>query len=229
LQRAARSENRDLLDATGAENFDRVVGGIGDCQLRGRKCEHPRDVDGDVAGADHDHLAGLQIDLKVGVVGVAVVPGNELRRRVRAGELLTRDREPFVDRGAERVEDDVVVVEELPAGDVAAELDVPEEPETLMLGRSVVGPRDRLDLRMVRSHPRPDHSVRRRKAVVWVDGERWIVDGEELAGGVEAARAGTDDRGSEGGDCRSSCSRRGTLDRESRLPQSAELTSVYQY
>ena len=182
----------------GAEHLDRVVGRVGDRELRRRQREHPRDVDRDVAGADDDRLLGLQVDLEPAVVRVAVVPGDELGRGVRAAQLLARDPEPPVDRGAERVEDDVVVLEQLAAGDVAAELDMPEEPEALVLGRLVVGPRDRLDLRVVRGDARPHEPVRRRQAVVEVDGERRLVDGQQLAGGVEAAGAGADDGGAKG-------------------------------
>ena len=47
-----------------------------------RQREHARDVDCDVAGADHDNLLGLQVHLEAAVVGVAVVPGDEFGRRV---------------------------------------------------------------------------------------------------------------------------------------------------
>ena len=98
------------------QHLDRVVGRIGDRQLRRRQREHPRDVDRDVAGADDDHLLGLQVHLQAAVVGVAVVPGDELGRGVRAAQVLARDPEPLVDRGPERVADDVVVLEQLLAG-----------------------------------------------------------------------------------------------------------------
>ena len=54
--------------------------------------EHARDVERDVAVADHDGALGReQVDLEVGVVGVAVVPADELGGRVRAGELFAGD------------------------------------------------------------------------------------------------------------------------------------------
>ena len=99
-----------------AQHVDRVVGRVGDLELRRRQREHPRDVDRDVAGADHDHLLGLQVDLEAAVVGVAVVPGDELGRRVRAAQLLARDPQPLVGRGADRVADHVVVLEQLLRG-----------------------------------------------------------------------------------------------------------------
>ena len=91
------------------------------------------------------------------------------------------------------------MLQQLRAGDVAAELDMPEEPEALVLGGLVVGAGDRLDLRVVGGDARPHEPVRRRQAVVEVDGELRVVDGQQLAGGVEAARAGADDGGAKGG------------------------------
>ena len=158
-----------------------MIGGVGDRKLRRRQREHPRDVDRDVAGSDDDRMLALQVDLQPAVVGVAVVPGDELGRGMRAAQLLARDPEPPVDRRAERVQDDVVVLEQLAAGDVAAELDMPEEPEALVLGGLVVRAGDRLDLRVVRGDARPHESVRRGQAVVEVDGERRLVDGQQLA------------------------------------------------
>ena len=88
-----------------------MIGRIGDLELGRRQREHPRDVDGDVAGAHHDHLLGLQVDFEPTVIWVAVVPGHELRGRVRATQVLAGDPEPFVDRRAQRVHDDVVVLQ----------------------------------------------------------------------------------------------------------------------
>ena len=51
---------------------------------------------------------------------------------------------------------------------------------------------------MVGGDARPDEPVRGRQAVVQVDGELRLVDGQQLAGGVEAAGSGADDGGAEG-------------------------------
>jgi len=198
LERPAAGEDRDLLDVRGLEHLDRMVRRVGDRELRRRQREHPRDVDGDVPGSDDDHLPRLEVDLQPRVVGVAVVPGDELGGGVRAAQVLSRDPEPLVDRGAERVQDDVVVVQQLPARDVAAQLDVPEEPEALVLRGLVIRLGDRLDLRVVRGDAGAHEPVRRRQAVVEVDGELRVRDGEQLARGVEAARAGAYDGGAEG-------------------------------
>ena len=66
--------------------------------------------------------AESEVDLEVGVVGVAVVPADELGRGVRAGELFAGDAQRPVDRRAGRVDDRVVVLEQVLAGDVLAEM-----------------------------------------------------------------------------------------------------------
>ena len=134
------------------EHVHRVVGGVGPRQLARGQRSHRCHVDGDVPGADHHGMLGLKIDLQARVVrdGRCTRPRTPWLRAIRAGPH--RGSEPFVDRGAERVDDRVVVLEEPPTAHVGPELDVTEEPKSLVLGGLVVGLRDRLDLRMVRSH-----------------------------------------------------------------------------
>ncbi len=170
-----------------------MVGRIGHLELGRCKREHPRHVERHVAGADHYRVLGLQVDLEPAVVGVTVVPGHELGGGMRPAQVLARNPEPFVDRGTQRVDDHVVVLEQLGTAEVAAELHVPEEAEALVLGGLVIGPRDRLDLRMVRGDPRAHEPVWRRQAVVEVDRKLGLLDGQQLAGRVEAARPGADD------------------------------------
>ena len=119
-----------------AERRDGVIGGVGDRDLVGVEHEHAGDVDGDVAVADHDRARGAEVELVVGVVRVAVVPGHELQGAVRAGAVLTGDAEPVVGRGADRVEHDVVAIQQVLAADVAAELDAAVEAEARVLARS---------------------------------------------------------------------------------------------
>ena len=64
-----------------AIGLDRVVGGVGLLELVARQGEHPRDVGGDVAVADHDGALAGEVELVVGEVGVGVVPGDELGGR----------------------------------------------------------------------------------------------------------------------------------------------------
>ena len=71
--------------------------------------QHPRDVQRDVAGADHHHALPAQVELVSREVGMAVVPADEVGRRVAARQsspgIPSRGR-----RGADRVDDRVVVL-----------------------------------------------------------------------------------------------------------------------
>ena len=96
-------------------------------ELGRREHEHARDVERDVAVADHDRALGReQVELEVGVVGVAVVPADELGRGMRAGQIFAGDPERPVRRRAGRVDDRVVVLAQILARDVLAEGDVAE-------------------------------------------------------------------------------------------------------
>ena len=54
LDGAAPAEDDDLLDARRRDRLDRSVGGVRGRELLARQREHPRDVERDVAVADHD-------------------------------------------------------------------------------------------------------------------------------------------------------------------------------
>ena len=165
----------------------------------GRQREHPRDVDRDVAGPDDDRVLGLQVDLEARCGR----GGRCTRRRTRsprASRAAPRPgsraacRSPCRScrgrRGSARAAARAVM--SLPSSTC------PKNRNRSCSRGLVVGRGDRLDLRMVRSDARPDEPVRRRQAVVQVDGELRLVDGQQLTGGVEAARAGADDRGTKG-------------------------------
>ena len=137
LRRPAAAEHDDLLarDAR-QQRVERVVGGVGGRELVGVEHEHARDVDRDVAVADDDRAPRRQVELVVGVVGVAVVPGDELRRGVRARAGPRPGSRAGCRRGADRVDDRVVALEQVRARDVAAELDAAEEAEAAGAPRS---------------------------------------------------------------------------------------------
>ena len=125
---AAATDDHDLRDAARGQDVERMVRGVGRRELRRREHEHPRDVDRDVAVADHDGALGrAEVDLEVGVVGMAVVPADELGRRVGARQVFAGDSERPVQGRAGRVDDRVVVGQKLLARDVLAEDDVAEE------------------------------------------------------------------------------------------------------
>ena len=143
-----------------------MVGGVGRCQLRRREHEHAGDVERDVAVADdHGPLGREEVHLEVGVVGMAVVPADELGRRVRAGELFAGYAEGAVERRAGRVDDRVVVGEQVLAGDVLAEVDVAEEAKARVRGGLLVDAGHRLDLRVIGGDARADEPPWRGQAL----------------------------------------------------------------
>ena len=112
-----------------------------------------------------------------------------------AGQVLAGDPELAVGRGAEGVDDRVVALARAPRRSMSlADLDVAEEAEALAGGGLLVDADHRLDLRVVGRDAAADEAERRREAVEEVDlGVRALVL-EEVLGGVEAGRAGADDR-----------------------------------
>ena len=111
LERLA--EDDDLAHGRAGERFDRVVGGVGGRQLAARQDQHPGDVGGDVAVADHHDPLAAEIELVTGVVGMAVVPGDEIGGRVRAGQVLAGNAELAVGAGPVGEDDRVVELAEL--------------------------------------------------------------------------------------------------------------------
>ena len=162
--------------------------------------EHAGDVERDVAVADHDGaLGGEQVDLEVGVVGVAVVPADELGGGVRAGEVFAGDAEGTVDGRAGGVDDRVVVGEQVLARDVHAEVDVAEEAEARVGGGLLVDAGDGLDLGMVGGDARADQAPGRGQALEHVDLELSRAVLQQVPGGVEAGGSRADHGDADGG------------------------------
>ena len=197
LRRPAAAEHDDLGDRAVAQHLERVVGDVGHRELVVGQREHARDVGRDVPVADDDGGLAAEVELEVAVVGVAVVPGDELRRGPAAREVLALDAQPAVGRGAERVDDRVVAVAQLLDGDVTADLHVAEEAELRMRSRLLVHAGDGLDVRMVGRDPRPDQTPRGREAVEDVHLRCDVGRALQCACGIEARGAGTDDRDAE--------------------------------
>ncbi len=99
-------------------------------------------------------MLGLQVELQPAVVGMAVVPGDELGRGVRASKILTGDLETPVRRCPDRIYDDVIVLEQLCTRDVGPQLHVAEEAEPIMLSRLGIALGHRFDPWVIRRDAR---------------------------------------------------------------------------
>ena len=198
LGRAPAAEDVDVAHLALDQARQGVVGDVGGGQVLGRARQQARHVHRHVAVADHRRARGLQVEAHAPVVGVGVVPPDELGGRVAAGQVLARDPHAPVGAGAHRVDDAVVVGQHLVAHDVAPHLDVAEEAELGVRGDLVEDPRHRLDLLVVGRHAAAHEAEGRRQAVVDVDLHRQVLGVQEALGGVEAGGARADDRDAQG-------------------------------
>ena len=159
--------------------------------------EHARDVEGDVAVADDGDRLSLERPF-TGHVGVPVEPAHEVGRAVRADRVDPRDVEVGVADRASGEDDRVVVVLEVVEGDVLAEADVAEDADVAAVEHFAEGRDDALDARVVGGHAVADEAVRRGKLLEQVDRDvELALRLEDDVGGVDACRAGTDDREAE--------------------------------
>ena len=178
-----------------------MIGHVCALELGGRDREHPRDVHRDVAVPDHDRPLAAQIELALAVVGVAVVPGDELGRGDASGEILARDPHPLVGLGTDRVDDRVVAGRQVLVRDVAAQLDVPEEAKAGASSGLLEHARHGLDVRVIGRHAAAHEPPRSRQPVEYVDLDdevRTSLGAQQLARRVEPGRSRADDRDAQG-------------------------------
>jgi hypothetical protein len=108
LRRPAAADDDDLLQRGLGDRLDRGIRRVRRRELVRRQREHARDVERDVAVADHNGPLGVQVELELLEVGMAVVPGDELGGRPRPGQVLAGNPEPAVGLRADGVDHGVV-------------------------------------------------------------------------------------------------------------------------
>ncbi|MBK8230960.1 MAG: hypothetical protein IPK72_10330 [Candidatus Eisenbacteria bacterium] len=193
LGRAAAREHVDVLHLALGQRLHRVVGDVGRHQFTlaaGQDADH---VHRDISDADHRDVLLSEIELLLAIVGVGVVPADELGCRVAAREIFTRDAHAAVGLGADGVDDAVVVGLEVQPGEVGAIGYVAKEAEAGVLSHLLVGLDHRLDLLVVRCDAAPHQTEGGRETVVHVDRDREVLGLLQEVRGVEAGGAGTDD------------------------------------
>ncbi len=146
LRRAAASEDVHLDGLVGLEALVDVRRDLGRQQLVTGLGENTGDVEGDVADADHGDLLGLE---RPGAreVGMAVVPGDELRGAVGTVEVDAGQVHQPVVGGAGGEDDRVVQGAQVVEGDVGAVVDVAEKADLRLVEDLVQGGDDALDAR----------------------------------------------------------------------------------
>ncbi len=191
LRRAASAEQDDLADVALPQRLQSVVGDVGARQFVDVHGEDPRDIEGDVAVADDDGAFAGQIEGAVGVVGVAVVPGDELGGGVAAGQVLARDPESAVGRRTGRIDHGVVMLEQFGVSDVASDLGGEVQGELLAPERPFERFRDRLGPRMIGGDTGAHETEGSREPVEHLDLD--VGPFEQFLGGVAGRGAGADD------------------------------------
>ena len=132
-----------------SQRFQRVVRNIRICQFFRRLGEDTGDIHGHVPHANNCNAVYRKVELEIGKVRMTVVPGDKLRRRVRAREILTRYIQVAINLGARGEDDLMVVLLQIFEADMFAILDVTEESKARGLGTLVIGPCDGLVLLMI--------------------------------------------------------------------------------
>ncbi len=201
LGRAAPAEHDDLADVALGQDLEGVVGHVGGGELVAGEREHAGDVGGHVAVPDHHGALPGEVELDVAVVGVAVVPGDELGGGPAARQVLAGDAHATVGLGADRVDHRVVAGEKVVVGEVGAVVDVAVEAEFGVGGGLLVDAADGLDVGVVGGDAAAHEAPRSGEAVVDVDLDLEVRMGlalQEVSGRVEARRPGADDGHAQG-------------------------------
>ena len=181
----------DIGDRVLGQRLGDVGGDLGAQHVGGVLGQDAGDVEGHVADADHSDLLGLQRP-GARVVGVAVVPGHEVRGAVGLGQADAGDRQGRVPVGARGDDDRVVVVAQILNGDVAADLDIAQQADIPALEDLVQGDDDLLDARVVGGDPVADQPVGRGEALEQVDAHLEPRLRQDV-GRVDSSGAGADD------------------------------------
>ena len=169
-----------------------MVGDVGAGELVGLGDQDPRDVERDVAVADHDRPGAGQVGGDLLEVRVRVVPAHEIDRGDAAGQMFAGDVQRPVGLGADRIDHRVVLLGQLGGADVLADHDVAEEPEPRVVGDLLELLADRLDLGVIRCNAGAHQTPWRRKHLQHVDGDVEVVVG---VGGFEQRCRGEESRG----------------------------------
>ena len=195
------------------QGLQHPVGHVGVGELVGGLDQHPGHVQGHVADADDDgfgrsreqvvdhHGRPLMIKLRDGVgvhIGVAAVPGHQIRGAQAAGQILARDAHLLVRARPVRVDDGVDRAAQLLEREVAPDGDVPVEAHPRLLQRPLQGVPDGPDRGVVGRDTVADQSERHRQPVDHRHLNRDIGLLAQRLGGVDARRTGSDDGDHEG-------------------------------
>ena len=207
LGRTAPGEHVDVGHRVGEQPLVHVLGDLRGQEVLGVLGEHPCHVEGHVAGTEDRDLRRLE-GPGAGDVGVAVVPGHEVRRTEGLGQVDPGDRQLRVTDGAGGEDHRVVEAAQVRELDVGAVVDVAEQAHVAAIEDLVQRDDDLLDPRVVRCDAVADQAEGCGEPLEEVDGDLEARLGENVRR-VDTGRTGTDDGHAQWG----------AAHREGRLPE----------
>ena len=193
----APPDQMDLADAAFGQTVEGVLGDVGVLELVHRLRQDAAHVDRHVALADDGYDLLGEIEHAIPVVGMGVVPTDELGGRVAPRQVLARDAEPAIGFGSAAEQDGVISRPQVVDADVATDRDVAEQLEPGSAGDPLVNPNGLLELLMVRSDAVAHEAERGGQPLEHVH-LNIAPRLEQSLGGVERAWPGADDRDPKG-------------------------------
>ena len=188
----APADHVDVPHPAVPERLERVPGDIGVVELLGVRARMRTTSTATLPIPMTATLSWREVELPVAVVGVPVVPADEIGRGVAPRQVLARDAERPVALGAAGVDHRVVVAEQIRAAQVRADPHVAEEPHPRVGGDLLVDPGDRLDLLVIGRDAAAHQPEGCRQPVEEVDLDLGRVL-EQMLRGVEPGGSGADD------------------------------------
>ena len=191
MRGSAAAHHHHLADRRGPQLRQCRTGDVGGGEGARVGDEDACDVEGDVAVAhDHDAL-GVEIDVEVGEVGMAVVPTHEGCRAGHSGEIESRQRELPVGGCPARPDHALVTVAQVGQGEVPPDLGVQQDLQS-GVARDVVEQLHHLaGVQVIGRDAEPCQPERPVETFVHGDRDLWLP--QQLVGRVHRRRARTHD------------------------------------
>ena len=106
-----------------------------------------------------------QVKLRIHIVGVTIIPSNELGSGITTRQHLTRNIEFAVCFGSDSEDYLVVMCLEILQINVTSELDIPKETKPWICGNFLISLDDGFDVLMIRSDSKSNETVRHWKSI----------------------------------------------------------------
>src|SRR6476646_4055686 len=166
---SAPAENRHGPQGRLIERVERVADDVRTVEFRAGFGQYSGTIQRDIAVADYHRALSAKRWIKVGEIGMAVVPTDEFGRADHAGQVLTRDAELAVMWSPGGKNDRIIKLEQLRDRDIAANRHIADEVGAGFVDDLVVALADGFQRLVIGCDPEADQSVRHGIAVDDVD------------------------------------------------------------